>query len=136
MKMENEDSGTKGSVINSKWILLDTCSTVSICFNEDLIRHIRKSEVDEELTVITNGEKQTFKNMAILKYMPLQVYFKSDSLANIISLRNVANIPGVSITMDTEKERGTMVKMNSKKSIHYWNALMDCIILIHIYYVL
>ena len=66
------------SVINPMWILLDTCSTASVCCNEDLIRDIRECGADEELTVITNGGKQAFKHIGILKDFPLQVYFKRD----------------------------------------------------------
>ena len=118
-KIRDEKSEKKDSVINTNWILLDTCSTASVCCNEELVRDIRKCETGEELTVITNGGKQTYKHMAILKDLPLQVYFKRDSLANIISLSDVANIPGVGITMDTRKERAIVVKMSAEKTFKF-----------------
>ena len=86
-----------------------------MCCNADLVRDIRKCNEGEELTVITNGGSQTFTHLAVLKDFPLQVHFKYDSLANIISLRDVANIPGVAITMDSSKERAIIVKMGTDK---------------------
>ena len=103
------------NIINPKWILLDTCSTASVCCNRDLVRNVRDCNEDEVLTIVTNGGTQVYKQLGVLKDFPLQVHFKSDSLANIISLRDVANISGVVITMDSSKERAIMVKMGLKE---------------------
>ena len=123
-KKEIGGSGKKENIVNPNWILLDTCSTASVCCNEELVRDIRKCKQDEELTVITNGGRQTFKHIAVLKDLPLQVYYKKDSLANIVALRDVANIPGVNILMDTSKERAIMVKMNAEKILKFLEILI------------
>ena len=118
-KAKIDESENKKNVVNPKWVLLDTCSTASVVCNEELVRDIRRCESGEELTVVTNGGRQTFEHIAVMKELPLQVYYKKDSLANIIALRDVANIPGVSITMDTSKERAIMVKVDEEKSFKF-----------------
>ena len=105
------DGKLKRNVINPKWILLDTCSTASVCCNRELVRDVRDCNEDEILEIVTNGGKQVYHQLAVLKELPIHVYFKSDSLTNIVSLRDVGNIPNVVITMDSSKERAITVKM-------------------------
>ena len=107
------------NVINPGWILLDTCSTVSVCCNPDLVRDIRKCKEGEMLTIVTNGGKQIYDEVAMMKDFPLQVHFNRESLANIISFRDVANIPGVVIKMDSSKERAITVEMGSYKKFKF-----------------
>ena len=59
----------KDSVIDPMWILLDKCSTASVCCNEDLVRDVRECGAGEELTVITNGRKQTFKHIGVFQIL-------------------------------------------------------------------
>ena len=100
-------------IIDPNWILLDTCSTVSVCCNTELVRDMRECDEEEKLTIVTNGGNQIYNQIAVLKILPIQVHFKKESLANIISLRDIANIPGVKITMDTTKERAITVVMGN-----------------------
>ena len=110
---------SESSVINPNWILLDTCSTASVCCNRELVRDVRDCKKDEILEIVTNGGKQVYHQLAILRELPIQVHFKSDSLGNIVSLRDVANIPNVTITMDTSKERAITVKMGPYKEFKF-----------------
>ena len=73
----------------------------------------------EVLTILTNGGKQVYDQMAVMKEYPLQVYFKENSLANIVSLQDVASMPGVAITMDSSKERTITVKMGLHKEYKF-----------------
>ena len=49
----------------------------------------------------TNGGAQRYDNIANLKLLPLKVYSKQNSMANILSLKLVADIPGAGLVMDT-----------------------------------
>ena len=49
----------------------------------------------------TNGRNKTFKKKGVLKLLPIPVHFEEDSLATVLSLKDVANIKGVHVTMDT-----------------------------------
>ena len=53
---------TDGMIPNS-WILLDTCSTSSVCNNKEMIGNIRDFTSDETLTVYKNGGSKTFTKM-------------------------------------------------------------------------
>ena len=65
------------------------------------------------LTLTTNGGFQTFKQLASLNMFPLQLHYNSSSLATILSVKDVALIPGVYITMDTREENSMLVHYGS-----------------------
>ena len=95
--------------INPHWILLDTCSTASVAGNPHLVTNIRKCIKDEELHIATNGGGMTYEHVADLNLFPMQVHFKEASIATILSLKDVATIPGCYLTMDTRKARQIVV---------------------------
>ena len=103
-------------VVNKHWLLLDTCSTVSVCCNSSLITNIQQCASGDEMTIITNGGKQHYNSTAELKILTMQVHYNSTSLANILSLSDVANLEGARITMDTELEQAI--------NLHYRGKIM------------
>ena len=42
-------------VINKSWVLLDTCSTDTVCFNSEYITNIKQCVLGDELRMRTNG---------------------------------------------------------------------------------
>jgi hypothetical protein len=126
-------------VINPNWILLDMCSTVSVMCNPALVRNIMSVHDDDGMTIITNGRSQFFNQTATLNILPLRVHFKQDSLANILSLSDIANLTGARITMDSTVEKainlfydGKVLKfeeccdglyyLDTSKSSNYYNS--------------
>ena len=101
-------------LINKSWILLDTCSTVSVCCNKSLVSNIKPCPKNDELTIVTNGGTQVFDNTADLNLLPLKVHFNEHSLANILSLSDVANLPGARVTMDTDLDRAIILHYNGQ----------------------
>jgi hypothetical protein len=101
-------------MINNNWILLDTCSTASVCSNTNLVRNIQDCSPSETLHIVTNGGAQIFNKQGDLNILPLKVHVNESSLANILSLKDVASIPGIKITMDTSKERAIYVHLDGK----------------------
>jgi hypothetical protein len=101
-------------IIDKSWILLDTCSTVSVCCNKSLVSNIVPCTPNDELTIVTNGGTQVFDNTADLNLLPLRVHFNEHSLANILSLSDVANLPGARVTMDTDIDRAIILHFNGK----------------------
>ena len=95
--------------IPSTWILLDPCSTSSVGCNADLIGPIRDCTKDEFLTVYTNGGQKSFRQVATLKLHPLDIYYNKNSMVNILSLKDVASIPGIIIIMNSTVERAILV---------------------------
>ena len=118
------------SAIDPSWVLLDTCSTVSMYCNADLVHHITPCPENQELNIVTNGGSETFPYIATSKLLPVPVHFNPHSLANILSPSDVANIPGARLTMDTEIERAIVLHINDetitfhecKDGLHYYDT--------------
>jgi hypothetical protein len=92
------------ALIPKSWVLLDTCSTSSVSNNKENVGDIRKCSPEECLQMFSNGGSIFYDEMAPLKLLPLDVHFNAESVATILSVKDVANIEGVHITMDTSKE--------------------------------
>ena len=94
---------SQGELFNipKSWLLLDTCSTCNVSNSPDLVSNIRNCMHGEMLTAYTNGGSQCYDQLADLRALPLQVHFKQDSLATILSMKLVTEIPGARVTMDT-----------------------------------
>ena len=104
----------KMQVVNKHWLLLDSCSTVSVCCNPDMVQHIRKCAPGQGITVLTNGDSQSFNKTADLNCLPIKVHYNSESMAIILSLLDVANLEGARITMDTDVERAIILHYNGQ----------------------
>ena len=99
-------------VSNREWILLNTCSTVSVICNPDLVSNIKPCKQGDGITVITNGGVQSFDEEATLNLLPLQVHFNEDSIENILSLSDIANLPGATLIMDTPVDKAINLYYN------------------------
>ena len=102
----------KLQLINKNWILLDTCSTVSVFCNEHLLHDISNCKPGDGITVITNGGSEVFRKHGTLNLLPLKVHFNAESLANIVSLSDIANLEGARLTMDTNVARAINLHIN------------------------
>ena len=63
--------------------------------------------------MLTNRGSVTYKDVADCKLLPLKVHFNKDSLVNVISFKQVSEIPGVKITTDTSKEDAFTVHLKN-----------------------
>jgi len=97
------------NTIKKSWVLIDSCSTHSMSNNRTLVKNLRKFKNDETLVLMTNASDKEFNWIGDLTLFPLQVHFDKQSIATILSLKDVGNIPGVSICMDTRKEKAIIV---------------------------
>jgi hypothetical protein len=65
---------------------------------------------DEDiLTLSTNAGCRVFDQQAMLKFLPISVHFDKNSLATIVAMKDVANVPGVRVQFDTDVERSINV---------------------------
>ena len=54
-----------------------------------------------------------------MKLLPIPVHFEEDSLARVLSLKDVSNIKGVYVTMDTRAEKSILVHLSDKKVLNF-----------------
>ena len=92
------------SHIPSTWILLDSCSTISIFKTKTHVSNVRKGE--RTLVAITNGGQQISRHVVDTKVFG-QVWFNHKSIANIFSLVNVVKYARV--TMDSSDKNSIFV---------------------------
>ena len=71
----------------------------------------------------------SFDKKATLKLFPMTVHLNQNSMATIVSFKEVVDIPGVRITMNKNKERAMKVNLqNEKFSLNSRSANLGSII--------
>ena len=118
----NNCESTSNTFISRSWILLDTCSTNSVVSNPNLVSNIRQCNENETLRINTNGGTKVYNQIGDLNLLPLRVHVNETSLANILSLKDVANVSGAKVTMDTSQSRSIQVLLKNNTSITFLEA--------------
>jgi len=72
---------------------------------------LKKCKVYEQLTVRTNGGHKCVDQVGIFKMLPIKMNYNQDSLVNIITMKDMASIPSVRITMDISIELEIIVEI-------------------------
>ena len=107
---------TVESGINKNWILLDTASTVSVSNNPALVHDIQPCR-DDVLTIVTGGGTHTFDQKEVFNLLHIAAHFDLSSLANIISMKDVASLPGARVTMDSTINRAIVLHYNGTQFV-------------------
>mmetsp|Transcript_34948 Transcript_34948/g.35151 ORF Transcript_34948/g.35151 Transcript_34948/m.35151 type:complete len:164 (-) Transcript_34948:81-572(-) len=102
-------SHNEGADVPESWVLLDTCSTDSVAKSPSMVTDVKQCTNDKCLTIFTNGRTQFFEEKGWFNLFSLDVHFNAKSMANILSMKDVANFPGVRVTYDSQKERDIIV---------------------------
>ena len=119
---------TQHGKLNKDWILLDSQSTVSIFSSKHLVKNIRPCEEGQSVRCYCNGGYQDTDEMATILGFG-DVYYNPDSIANILSLAQVAKL--YPITFDSNEEDAFLVHKNdgsvlkfikSKKGLYYYDV--------------
>ena len=97
-------------IITSTWLFLDTYSTSIVDKNTDTLKNIRQHLEEQRLTVVTNGGNKSFDRIGNYELFPIEANFSIHSMVNIIAIKDMANVPGVRIIMDSLKEREITVE--------------------------
>ena len=69
------------------------------------------------MKIHANGGSVSYKTTGSFKYLPIQCYYNSESIANVLSLKSVADIQGYKITMDTNDNPHINVKCGNAKLV-------------------
>ena len=95
------------------------CATNSVSNNTYLVTYILACKQHERLTVSMNGGLISFDKKSTLKLLPMKVHFNKNSMATILSFKEVADIPGVRITTDTKQEIAMTVSLGNGKTFKF-----------------
>ena len=95
--------------IPSTWLILDTWYTSIVGKNIDMFKNIRGFLEEERLTVVTNGGNRSFNEIGKYEIFPIEAHFNLHSMYNIVALKDMANVTGVRITIDSSNERAITV---------------------------
>ena len=89
-------------IINTNWILLDTCYTISSVIKSDLVQDIFICDSGKELRTYTNRRHQDFSYTYIMRMIPFEVFNNEKPLVNKLSFGAVEL--KFRFTIDTELE--------------------------------
>jgi hypothetical protein len=114
------------STIDPNWVLLDTCSTVSLFRNEKLVKNIRSCKGNGLVTKSIGGSMRT----TLIADLPNfgEVWFNPNSMANILSFAHVSKM--FRITCDTQydksfvvhADRGPVVFRELRNGLYYYDT--------------
>ena len=79
---------------------MDILSTASVGNNINMARTVGYYTEDEILEVYPNFGSNNFTKISALKILPLDIHISEDSIENILTIKYIASIPGVHITMN------------------------------------
>ena len=83
ISLEQQDH--KG-VVDTNLILLDTCSTESVCNNKQLLKDTKQCKIYEVLHIVTNGVSQTYDMMGTFNIIPIFAQYNPESLSTLFYL--------------------------------------------------
>jgi hypothetical protein len=106
-----QQQGVNKDIIDRYWAILDTCSGASVFRNRSLVKDVKACAPSEVLTVLTNGGSKTFTKKGTCVFLPVTVHLNESSMANILAFRDIVNIPGARVTLDTDVDRTIKVKV-------------------------
>ena len=77
-------------IINTNWIILDTCSIITSIRNKDLVHDGCACGARKYFWAYTNGVNQDYNYTATMTMLPFRVFYNKNPLANILSFSAVA----------------------------------------------
>jgi len=104
------------TIINPNWILLDTCSTNSVFNNDIFLTNVKRCKDDDVLHIVSNdGGSFTYDTIGHFGLLDMPIYYNKDSLANVLSFKQVAALDNVKFTLDTSVEKAIVVHISNKQ---------------------
>ena len=91
---------------------------------------IKTCTEEEKLKIYANRGYFTYGEKGVFNYLPLGVHFNLQSIANVLSLKHIDDMPGYHLEMNTKVELGiSVIKDGVKlKFQHSRNELYHCTI--------
>ena len=111
-KVVSFNQGAKGFV-NKDWILLDTCSTSNTFCSPQYLKSIKQCKPGDELQLVSTGGITTFRQHGVFQLLPLRVHYNPKTMANVLSLKAVMDLPGVDVKLDSTKSDEIVVTVKN-----------------------
>ena len=92
-------------------IIIYSSSTATTVNNKVLLSNIRDCTEDETLLIHTNGGDTIFHQQGDLNIVPITAHYDPMSLAKILATKDVQNISGIRITVDTLEESSIIIHL-------------------------
>ena len=105
----------QASTIPNCWILIDSCSSVNIVANEELLHDVILT--NNPINVHCNAGTVSVNKNGLLGDYPERVWFNPQGIANILSLDNVSK--HYRVTMDTNKSNSIVLHRKDGSLIHF-----------------
>jgi hypothetical protein len=105
----------KHHTLPTNWLLLDSCLTVDIVSNADLLHDIHR--VDCPALVRCNAGRVRLDYQGYFGDYPYPVWYNPNGVANILSLNNVAS--NYRVTMDSKRKKGITVHIGNGSIIEF-----------------
>jgi hypothetical protein len=103
------------STIPNCWLIIDSCSSVNMVTNEELLHDI--TPVQNPINVHCNAGTVSINRNGLLGDYPERVWFNPHGIANILSLDNVSQ--HYNVTMDTSKSNSIALHHTDGSLIHF-----------------
>ena len=99
--------GISGGAVSNNWILLESCSTISRAKNDSMVSKVTVIPSEEHLRIYSNGGHMDYTMRGTLDILPMDIYANDNSMANIISLKEVEDY--FLMAMDTKEDHTMLV---------------------------
>ena len=103
----------KNDIVTPSMVVLDTGSSASAFYNQDLLKRI--GETPKILRLVTNGGEMRDKKMGM--HHDLRAWFNIESIANILSFLEVAK--NHRVRMDAAKDEDILVEIKKDKWMRF-----------------
>ena len=109
--------GSCGGAVSNNLILLDPCSTISCKKNNLIVSKVTLILSEKHLRVYSNGGPTDYTTRGTLEILHMGIYVNNNSMANILSIKEVANY--FRMTIDTKEYHAMLARYSKDKAYHF-----------------
>ena len=104
-------------VVSNNWILLESCSTIICTKNNSIVSNVTVIPSEEHLHIYSNGGHMDYIMRDTLDILHMGIYVNNNSMANILSIKEVANY--FRMTIDTKEYHAMLAHYSKDEAYHF-----------------
>jgi hypothetical protein len=113
--VQEPQSTSSHSTIPQRWVLIDSCSTVDMIADRELLHDIQST--GGSINVHCNAGTVTVRQQGLIGDYPTRVWYNPKGIANIMSLNNITK--HYRVTMDTAKKNAIILHRHDGSQIEF-----------------